>query len=169
MTHNTINYQRIMREQGFRVTPQRQIILDAVCEGQGHTTAEEIYRRVQAKMPAVNQATVYRALDFFCNLGLVFSADVGIGQKVYEIAGQTPHHHLVCQTCHRVEQISHKLVQPFFDRIEQTNHFHIHTDHLILFGICQTCQLKTANGLDETSQAAKITSQSGANDAFARP
>jgi len=140
MTHHTIDYQRIMREQGFRVTPQRQIILDAVCEGQGHTTAEEIYSRVRAKMPTINQATVYRTLEFFCNLGLVFSADVGIGQKVYEIAGKTPHHHLVCQQCGAVEELSHSMVQPLFERVEQTAGFHVHTDHLVLFGLCRHCQ-----------------------------
>jgi Fur family transcriptional regulator, ferric uptake regulator len=142
MTHQQLDYATLMRQQGYRVTPQRQLILDAVCDGNGHTTAEEIYARVRATAPTVNRATVYRTLDFLCDLGLVVGADVGTGPMVYEIAGETPHHHLVCQQCGQVEQIDHELVQPFFEKIEQERQFTVKTNHLALFGSCRRCRPK---------------------------
>ena len=57
-----------MRDHGFRVTPQRQLILEAIYESGGHTTPEEIYERVHAKAPAVNLATIYRTVDFLREL-----------------------------------------------------------------------------------------------------
>ena len=139
MSHNRRDYASLMRERGFRVTPQRQLILDAICEGGGHTTLDEIYGRVQAKSNAVNRATVYRALDFLCELRLVVAADIGGGRMVYEIAGDTPHHHLVCRTCGQVEQISHNTVKGLFAKVEREQHFHIDMDHLALFGLCPKC------------------------------
>lgn len=139
MSHNQIDYITLMRERGFRVTPQRQMILDAICEGGEHVTPEEIYRRVKAKAPTINPATVYRALEFFCSLGLVVSADIGIGQKVYEIAGDTPHHHLVCRACGTVQSLAHAEVAPFFAHLEQAMGFRVETDHLVLFGLCRQC------------------------------
>ncbi|RME47381.1 MAG: transcriptional repressor [Caldilineae bacterium] len=115
------------------------MILDAICEGGEHVTPEEIYRRVKAKAPTINPATVYRALEFFCSLGLVVSADIGIGQKVYEIAGDTPHHHLVCRACGTVQSLAHAEVAPFFAHLEQAMGFRVETDHLVLFGLCRQC------------------------------
>ncbi len=56
MSHHQLDYVTSLRAQGFRVTPQRQTILDAVCAGDGHTSLPEIYARVQAVSPAINLA-----------------------------------------------------------------------------------------------------------------
>jgi Fur family transcriptional regulator, ferric uptake regulator len=139
MSHHHHDYASLMRQRGFRVTPQRQLILDAICEGGGHTTFEEVFARVQAKSNAVNRATVYRTLDFLCELRLVVAADIGGGHTVYEIAGETPHHHLVCLNCRQVQQISHDTVKELFAKLEREQHFRVETDHLALFGLCQAC------------------------------
>jgi len=139
MSHHRLDYAALMHERGFRVTPQRQLILDAICEGSGHTTFEEIYARVQGKSSAVNRATVYRTLDFLTELRLIVAADIGGGHQVYEIAGDTPHHHLVCLNCRAVQQISHALVENLFTQLERDQKFHVETNHLALFGYCEAC------------------------------
>jgi Fur family ferric uptake transcriptional regulator len=128
-----------MRERGFRVTAQRRLILDAIRAGAGHTTPEEIYRRVRVTTPHVNRTTVYRNLDFLCELRLVVAAQIG-GRMVYEIAGEQPHHHLVCRSCGQIEQIEHARMTWFFDRIARERKFTIDMDHLALFGLCQKCR-----------------------------
>jgi Fur family ferric uptake transcriptional regulator len=138
MPHDRLNYAARIRESGFRLTPQRQLILDAVCEGGGHTSFDEIYARVQAKAPTINQATVYRTLDFLCQMRLVVAANIG-GCKVYEIATETPHHHLVCRMCGRMESLDHEMVAGLFARIEHERQFKIDTSHLVLLGLCQEC------------------------------
>jgi Fur family ferric uptake transcriptional regulator len=149
MSHHRLNYATKIRERGFRLTPQREIILDAVCEGRGHTTFDEIYTRVQAKAPAINRATVYRTLDFLREMRLVVEADLGGGRKVYEIAGETPHHHLVCRACGRVEEFDQEMMESLFTRIERERQFEVDMDHLVLFGLCQEC-------CNQKTQEAKI-------------
>ena len=138
MSHQKLDYATKIREGGFRLTPQRELILNAICEGGGHTTLDEIYARVQAKAKAINLATVYRTLDFLCDMGLVVSAEID-GHKVYEIASQRPHHHLVCQECGRVEGLEHEMVETLFARIEHERQFRVNMKHLVLFGRCQDC------------------------------
>lgn len=127
-----------MRGHGFRVTPQRQLILEAIYESGGHTTPEEIYERVHAKAPAVNLATIYRTVDFLRELRLITEMHVG-GKTYYEIAGEAPHHHLVCRRCGHVEQIDHTTVVGLFARIEEEQQFKVETDHLALVGLCKHC------------------------------
>lgn len=136
MTHNTLDYATRIRQSGYRLTPQRKLILDAVCEGYGHTTLDEVYTRVQAKASTVNLTTVYRTLDFLCDIRLVVRAHVG-KQTYYEIAGAEPHHHLICRHCGHEEELSNQMVEWFFIQLKQRYQFTIDSDHLTLFGPTQ--------------------------------
>ena len=127
------------REQGWRVTLQRELILAAIRAAGGHVTPGEIYKRVFVKAPAVNRATVYRNLDFLCEVRLVVAAQIG-GQMYYELAGEEPHHHLVCRQCDRIEQISHQMLKDMLDRIDREQSFVVDMDHLALFGLCAQCR-----------------------------
>lgn len=144
MTHHNAHYAARMREHGFRVTPQRQLILDAICAGAGHTTPEEIYQRVHAKASAVNLATVYRTLIFLRELHLITELRVA-DKTYYEIATEVPHHHLICRLCGKTEQISHEVVEALFVQIEHAQQFLVETDHLALIGVCKVCRAREAN------------------------
>ena len=54
MTNHSIDYEGIIHAAGHRVTQQRTDILDAVCEGGGHTTLGEIYARVRQVDPSID-------------------------------------------------------------------------------------------------------------------
>lgn len=144
-THNQESH-KLIKKQGYRLTPQRQMILDALQESDGHCTPEEVYARVQRKSSAVNRTTVYRTLDFLVRLGLVSTAHMQGNQVIYELASAEPHHHLVCQQCNQITQIDHELVASLFAILEQQKGFKINTDHLVLFGICTQCQAQQQAG-----------------------
>lgn len=135
-------YEVVIRQRGFRVTPQRQLILEAVRSGKGHSSPEQIYNRVVKKAPALNRATVYRTLEFLAKQHLIVCADVGTGSKVYEIASDHPHHHLVCEHCGKVEQIDHALFKHAFEQLERNYGFRVTSNHLALFGLCKRCREK---------------------------
>jgi Fur family ferric uptake transcriptional regulator len=138
MSHDRSECAAQMRESGFRVTPQRMLLLDAICEGNGHTTLDEIYERVKAKAPGINQATVYRTLDFLCELRLVVSAEIE-GRSVYEIAGETPHHHLVCRGCGAVQELGDFHLHELRDHLLEEHGFKANLDHLAITGLCARC------------------------------
>lgn len=139
MSHNGKNYQAMLRARGFRVTRQRQLILDAICEGGGHTTLEAIFARAHARIPTLNLATLYRNLDFLCRQRLVVAIRLEGDQTVYEIAGDHPHHHLICRACGALLTLDHEPVDAFFDQIRAGCGFQADMDHLALYGLCQGC------------------------------
>jgi len=140
MSHNTWDYAAYLRDRGYRMTPQRQIIMDAICEGHGHTTLPEILQRVQQKSTAINQATVYRSLHFLLETGLIVKAEVAPGEIVYEIAGQSPHHHLLCRACHREIEIDAAPLTTMKAAIQENYGFMVDANHLVLTGLCACCQ-----------------------------
>lgn len=144
MSHDTWDYVTFLRERGYRMTPQRQIMMDAICEARGHTTLPEIFERVQQKAPAINQATVYRTLHFLLNMGLIVKAEIAPGETVYEIAGRSPHHHLLCRACHHEVEIDAQPLAALQAEIQQRYGFLIDASHLLLTGLCAHCQAEQA-------------------------
>jgi Fur family ferric uptake transcriptional regulator len=138
-THTPSDYSALIRRKGFRMTPQRQIILDAIRDIGGHASSEAIYDKVQQRSSAINRATVYRNLDFLCEMRLVVAARIG-RTAMYELAGAKPHHHLICRKCNAVSQLENEHVTAFFQQVEREQQFRVDMDHLTLFGLCPGCR-----------------------------
>lgn len=142
MSHNTWDYATYLRNRGYRMTPQRQIVMDAICEGCGHTTLPEILERVKTKSTAINQATVYRTLHFLLDTGLIVKAEVDPSETVYEIAGQSPHHHLLCRRCHHEIEIGTEPLAAMQQAIQEQYGFVVDANHLVFTGLCAHCLAK---------------------------
>jgi Fur family ferric uptake transcriptional regulator len=129
-----------LRARGHRLTPQREMILQAVAHAGRHVTAEEIFERVQEKTRAVNIATVYRTLDLLVELGMASRADLGDGKVSYssELHGQ--HIHLVCRRCGRVIEAGHELVAPLEAKLAEEHGFEADLGHFAIPGLCSKCR-----------------------------
>jgi len=66
-----------LSELGYRLTPQRIMILSAIEDSDDHISAEEIYAQIVAKYPQVNISTVYRTLELLKRLGLELRPTLG--------------------------------------------------------------------------------------------
>ncbi len=141
MTHHTLDLAAALHAGGHRLTPQRQIIIDTLCEMGGHVTVAELYERVRARHPAIDRSTVYRALDFFGALGLVNAADMG-GVAVYEIASAEhpgAHHHLICRDCGHIDHVPDDLFNAFAARLRDEYGFTADVENLMIQGFCRGC------------------------------
>lgn len=142
MSHEEQDYIARLHKYGFRVTVQRLMVLDAVCDIGGHATLSAISQRVEELDPSIAPSTIYRALDVLLEAKLIVSSEIdGIG-KVYEIAGEMPHHHLVCKQCGDVQMLTHDAVRPFLNHLRNEYGFCVEMNHLTLSGLCRSC-LKT--------------------------
>ncbi|MGH8875631.1 MAG: Fur family transcriptional regulator, partial [Acidimicrobiia bacterium] len=85
----------MLRERGYRITPQREAILTEVLAADGHITPQDVARRVQRRLPAVNASTVYRTLAMLEDVGVIRHAHVERGAE-YHRAEEPRHVHLTC-------------------------------------------------------------------------
>lgn len=142
MTHENKDYIEALRSKGYRVTSQRLIVLDAVCEHQGHATIGDIQASVNDMDPSIDRSTIYRSLDVLRDAGLVVESEIEGTGKIYRIAGESDHHHLACISCGKVLTIPQTDVEPLLNHFLETYGFEVQTDHLVLNGLCQDCQHK---------------------------
>ena len=128
-----------LRARGYRVTPQRQLVLEAVTQLE-HGTPEEICATVQQTARGVNISTIYRALELLEQLGLVTHTHLGHGAPRYHLAAEAEHVHLVCSECGRITQIGPDEVEPLVTRLAEKYGFETDVGHLTVFGRCADCR-----------------------------
>jgi len=140
MTHEDKDYITILRSNGYRVTPQRLIVLDAICENNGHATLADIQATVNHLDSTIDRSTIYRALDVLREVGLIVESEIENVGKVYRIAGESDHHHLVCILCGTVLSITHHSLKPLLLHLVKEYEFNLLADHLVFNGLCKDCQ-----------------------------
>jgi Fur family ferric uptake transcriptional regulator len=128
-----------LSEKGYRMTPQRLMIVSAIESSDGHISAEEIYAQVVTKYPHVNISTVYRTLELLKGLGLVTETNFGEGRVRYHPAGKGHHHHLVCTGCGAVIDLDEASLSSLKSMLLREYKFSADLRHLAIFGRCAKC------------------------------
>ncbi len=126
-----------LREQGLRLTPQRQLILRAV-EELSHATPDEVLAHVQSQVSSVNASTVYRTLEVLEELGLVRHTHLSDRAPTYHSALEHEHVHVVCRRCQAVRSYDPAVVAPLVAALGADG-FTVDVGHLTVFGECVDC------------------------------
>jgi Fur family transcriptional regulator, ferric uptake regulator len=126
-----------LHQRGMRMTPQRQLVLDAVRELE-HATPEQVCRRVQGTASGVNITTVYRALDLLEELGLVRHTHLGHGAPTYSVE-EHEHVHLACHRCGEIDEVPTELLDELSRELCARFGFVLDATHLALSGLCRDC------------------------------
>jgi Fur family ferric uptake transcriptional regulator len=129
----------MLRERGLRLTPQRQLILEAVHE-LGHATPETVHNHVCERAAGVNITTVYRTLELLEELGLVNHTHLSHGSPTYHAVGEHQHVHLVCRGCGSISEVDPSVMLPVTERLREQQGFRVDIGHVSLFGVCGNCK-----------------------------
>ena len=87
----------IFRNEGLRLTRQRQAVWDEVKSSKDHLDAEDIYEKIKNKGVHISRATVYRTIDVLVKNNLLSKMNMGDGRNRYELKDEEHHHdHMIC-------------------------------------------------------------------------
>jgi len=138
--------ERRIRNLGFRLTPQRELILQAIARRGEHATFDEILAEVRAVTPSISAATVYRNLETFSRYRLIHGNDLA-GGKVYEVASEDGHHHLICHKCWGDTKVQDLTVRKLFKEFDKQYGFLVLGEHYVFMGLCPECRRKEGDSL----------------------
>lgn len=131
-----------LRSRGYRITPQREMIIETISRSPRHITAEEIATQLQEHTHAINIATVYRTLDLLWQEGFACRNDLSEGKTVYATVEHGPHIHLVCRKCNQVIDADSKALESLNSELQENYGFDPDLDHFSIFGVCSECRDK---------------------------
>ena len=129
-----------LKKQGYRLTPQRLMVVSAIENSEDHISADEVYSQVVDRYPNVNISTVYRTLELLKRLGMVTETDLGGGRVRYHPANKGHHHHLVCQECGAMIDLDESLLEPLKEALLLEHNFIADLRHLAIHGRCVVCR-----------------------------
>jgi Fur family ferric uptake transcriptional regulator len=127
-----------LHQRGLRVTPQRQLVLEAI-DRLGHATPDAVCAEVQSVASGVNLSTIYRTLELFEKLGLIRHAHFGSGSPTYHAATAAAHLHLVCHVCGQIDEAGVDVAEELVGRLRASHGFTPDVEHMAISGRCSGC------------------------------
>jgi Fur family transcriptional regulator, ferric uptake regulator len=126
-----------LRSRGYRITPQREMIVEAIAHRGHHISAEEVFAQIGQRIH-----TVYRTLDLLVEQGLASRIDLGEGRVIYATYQHGPHIHLVCRQCGQVLDANQEMLSALNQKLQTEYHFAADLQHISVVGLCSDCQIK---------------------------
>lgn len=124
----------------LKATPARLGILEVLERTNKPLDVNSLITYLQKKDIETDQATVFRIINLFTQRGLTKQIQLNEGKSRYELASQSEHHHLVCEKCGNIEDISDCNIEALEKEIEKKKGFLVKNHSLEFFGICPACQ-----------------------------
>ncbi len=134
-----IGHREQLQQAELKVTGARLAVLDYLASSQKPLDADEIFHHLKTEHEQVDKVTVYRILDSFFQKGLVKRLDFQEGKFRYEKTGEE-HHHLICENCGSIEDMSDCNISELEKEIRLKKHFQVKRHSLEFFGLCNLCQ-----------------------------
>ena len=127
---------------GLRQGGARRAIVELLGEQDCCLTAQEILDRLRATDRKVGIASVYRILDLLTGAGYVQRIEVGSGTFRYEPIHRSGdhHHHLVCDSCGKVEPFEDRALERVLHRVEGSSGYDVSLHDVVLHGSCADCR-----------------------------
>src|SRR5438552_6229678 len=125
---------------GYRRTPQRFYIVEALVGNASHPTAEEIYARVRQVCPTTSLATVYKTLETLKAMGEVLELEFSDGSNRYDGLRPVAHPHVVCERCGRIEDVEVEGIPAMRAQATHASGYRLQSHWIEFYGLCSHCQ-----------------------------
>lgn len=134
------NCQQELKSAHLKITPARLAVLKSLENTSQPVDVATIMEDLKSNGLRVDPATVFRIINLFTKAGLTSKLSLNEGKFRYEIASKDDHHHLICQSCGKMEDVADPWISSLEKTIEKKKGFKIKSHSLEFFGICLKCQ-----------------------------
>lgn len=141
---DTATFVDALRRAGFRMTEPRRTVARLVADRSGTFTSASLVDEARAGGLGIGRATVFRTLDVLAEVGAIERIDLPTGDHAYLACEPTHHHHVVCSSCGRGQDIDDAGLRAVVRDIARRTGYEVEGHRLEVFGRCPRCQERTA-------------------------
>jgi Fe2+ or Zn2+ uptake regulation protein len=125
----------------YRMSHQRQVILEEILKVNTHPTADEVYEMVRKRLPRISMGTVYRNLEILSTAGLIRRIGPVTSQMRFD--GNTKnHYHIRCIRCGTVGDAPVEPMDNIENAIRRKSEYTIIGHTVEFIGVCPMCREK---------------------------
>ncbi|WP_435527029.1 Fur family transcriptional regulator [Microbacterium aurantiacum] len=136
--HSGPDASAVLRDAGLRVTESRRAVLDALA-ARPHSSVDELFPLVVARMPGASRQSVYNALGDFTDAGIARRIEPAGRAGMYELRVGDNHHHLVCSRCGAVEDVDCVVGEAPCLTPSHSRGFTVSSAEVTFWGVCPAC------------------------------
>lgn len=129
-----------LKEKGFRITRARKAIVSVFVNVSDPISVLEIQKQLNKRKMLINKSTIYREVQFLLRAKIIHEIKLTNREMNYELNGRDHHHHLVCENCGTIEDVSISNEKKIMESLQGKIAFHIKTHSLEFYGLCHNCQ-----------------------------
>src|SRR5438270_6275329 len=140
MSATTQDLPELLERNGVRATPRRLEVLEELARERDDVTAQALWSRLRERDSRTGLATVYRTLALLSEKGVVDVLSHQGAEQCYRLCGDEHHHHLLCERCHKVVEVSECGLDGWVAAAAEQHGF-VATDHRVeIVGLCADCR-----------------------------
>lgn len=129
----------VLRANGYKVTPQRLAVYEALAAMKTHPNAEMLYGVLQPKYPSMSFATVYKTVEILDKINVIKILNTGEDSMRYD-ADISIHHHIQCRKCGSVDDLMDVDSSALVKEAEKLSGYDIEGHQFYFFGVCPRCK-----------------------------
>jgi Fur family transcriptional regulator, zinc uptake regulator len=127
-------------EQGEKLTPLRQQVLEILLRRKGPVKAYEVLAELQRERESAAPPTAYRALEFLLSVGLIhkiesLNAYVACTHKEIHRTGLF----FVCDDCHSITELEDPKIDRLLSKTGESAGFKVGAAEIEIHGKCRNC------------------------------
>ena len=101
---------------------------------------QELYQRLLKKQRKIGLTSIYRSLDLFESLGMVFKIINGSSVKYKLCEIKDHHHHIICKACGDVVELNFCDISDWSKKVMESTGYQVIDHQFNFYGFCKACK-----------------------------
>ena len=130
----------IFKDRKLRRSHPRLLIYQELSETKTPLSLQELYQGLLKKEKKVGLTSIYRSLDLFESMGMVFKINNGSSVKYKLCELEDHHHHIICKACGNVVELNFCDISDWSKKVSESTGYQVIDHQLNFYGICKDCK-----------------------------
>jgi len=132
-----------LRKLNLKITPKRVAILEILMKESVYLSPDDIWKKMKKRFVKIGLPTIYRNLEELSEKNIISKVTHSDRQLYYYLCqNQSHHHHFICLSCRRVEDINLCGAKKAEREVEKNIGGKVLSHILQINGLCKSCLKK---------------------------
>ncbi len=128
------------REKKLSLSHPRLLIYQELSNALSPLSPSEIYQNLLKKGKKIGLTSIYRSLDLFESLQIVFKITNGSAVKYKLCKSENHHHHIICKACGNVVELNFCDISDWSKKVAESTGYQVVDHQLNFLGLCKACR-----------------------------
>jgi Fur family transcriptional regulator, ferric uptake regulator len=128
------------KDKKLRLSHPRLLIYQELSDTKTPLSPQELYQILLKKQKRIGLTSIYRSLDLFESMGMVFKIINGSSVKYKFCEIEDHHHHIICKACGNVVELNFCDISDWSKKVTESTGYQVIDHQLNFYGFCKACK-----------------------------